>query len=125
MTEQSNPSALVVDDDHAIRNLVSALLRREGFDVDTAADGLEAVLKLGVHEYDFIALDLMMPGVSGREILKFIAENRPSMLARVLVMTATADTEIASLTALVPCRLIRKPFDIAHFTAAIRECTRH
>lgn len=122
MPEELKPTALVVDDDRAIRNLVSALLRREGFDVDTAADGVEAVLKLGVHEYDFLALDLMMPGVSGREILRFLAENRPPMLERVLVMTAAADAEIFNLMSTIPCRLIRKPFDIEQFTLAIRKC---
>lgn len=119
--KQSKPTALVADDDRAIRNLVSTLLRREGFDVDTAADGLEAVLKLGVHEYHLLALDLMMPGVSGREILQFISENYPAMLERVLVMTAASDSEVMTIMSTLPCRLIRKPFDIDHFRAAIRD----
>ena len=56
---------LVVEDDPAIRRLVKMVLQREGYNVETAADGAEAVLKLGLSEYDCIILDLMMPNLDG------------------------------------------------------------
>ncbi|MBV9496580.1 MAG: response regulator, partial [Acidobacteria bacterium] len=58
-------SVLVVEDDLAIRRLVKMVLERNGYLVDVAGDGIEAVLKLGLTEFDAIILDLMMPNLDG------------------------------------------------------------
>jgi DNA-binding response OmpR family regulator len=113
--------ALIVDDDPTIRNLVNLILLREDFSVDTAADGIEAVLKLGMLEFDLIVLDLMMPSLSGRNVLDYLeAENSP-MLKRVIVMTAAGENEIDRMIGDRKVALIRKPFDIATFAALVRE----
>ncbi len=56
---------LVVEDDRTIRRLIRMVLEREGYQVHEAADGLEAVVKLGVAQYDVIVLDLMLPNLDG------------------------------------------------------------
>ncbi|HVT45701.1 MAG TPA: response regulator [Thermoanaerobaculia bacterium] len=112
-----------MDDDHAIRSLVTTLLTREEYDVDTASDGLEAVLKLGLSEYSLIVLDLMMPLVSGFEILQFLSEQRPAMLQRVVVMTAVGEKDLQGLKGYDAVPVIRKPFDIADLMRAVRNST--
>ncbi|HEV8435171.1 MAG TPA: response regulator, partial [Thermoanaerobaculia bacterium] len=61
----SETGILVVEDDPAIRRLVRMVLQRRGYQVETAEDGVEAVLKLGIGEYDAVILDLMMPNLDG------------------------------------------------------------
>lgn len=80
--------ALVVEDDLAIRSLVSAVLRREGFVVDPAVNGREALALLGDRTYAVIVLDLTMPDINGVELLESLRRRDERMLRRVVVMTA-------------------------------------
>lgn len=63
---------LLVDDDALVLELYRKKLAQAGFDVRTAADGLEAVKSLTQFKPDFVVLDLMMPKLSGADVLKFI-----------------------------------------------------
>ena len=76
---------LVVDDDVAIRRLMKMVLEREGYRVEQAADGLEAVLKLGLSDFDVIVLDLMMPNLDGFTFMNTIAKHDPARLQKVIV----------------------------------------
>src|SRR5207302_7109131 len=60
-----NERILVVDDEQAIVDAVAYALRREGFDVETASDGREALEAARAAPYDVLVLDLMLPGMSG------------------------------------------------------------
>jgi len=60
---------LVADDEAAIRLLFKMALERRGFDVDVAADGREAIEKLGGHAYDAIVSDMAMPVADGLDVL--------------------------------------------------------
>ena len=81
---------LVVEDDAAIRCLIKMVLGRQGYLVDCAADGVEAVLKLGLSEYDVIVLDLMMPNLDGFTIMSTLAANDPSKLKKIIVTSAAS-----------------------------------
>jgi DNA-binding response OmpR family regulator len=63
---------LVVEDDEDVQVLVARLLASVGHDVDTAADGAEALRKVESHRPDLIVLDLIMPGVDGWEVLRWL-----------------------------------------------------
>ena len=71
MTNGTLPSRrlLVVDDDHGIRYLMGELLRRMGFEAVLAASGGAALEMLTHRTFDGVLLDLVMPGLSGREVL--------------------------------------------------------
>ena len=112
--------ALVCEDDKPIRALVSRVVQREGFAVDTARDGAEALSKLRNDEYDLLVLDLMMPRVGGLEVLRHLGEQMPSHLKRVIVMTAVSQDVEAFIGPI--CTFLRKPFDIDELTRAVREC---
>lgn len=115
---------LVVEDDPAIRRLVKMVLRREGFLVEEAADGLEAVLKLGLSEYDVIILDLMMPLVDGFTFLKTFAEHDPERLQKVIVTSAASPAVIRERLVGAPFAVLPKPFDISTLADCVRACIR-
>jgi DNA-binding response OmpR family regulator len=74
-SESGKVRALVVDDESSIRNLLSRFLARRGFDVQTAADGEEALEIINDDPPDILVMDLYMPKVNGHEVLRRIKEN--------------------------------------------------
>jgi CheY-like chemotaxis protein len=98
------------------------VLEREGYRVEVAADGLEAVLKLGVMEYAVIILDLMMPNLDGFTFLRTFAENEPARLRKVIVTSAASPAVIRERMMGGPFRLLPKPFDIHELVDAVQSC---
>ncbi len=113
---------LVVEDDDSIRRLVKMVLKREGYCVEMAGDGLEAVLKLGLADYDVIVLDLMMPNLDGFEFMAALAANDPSRLKRIIVTSAASPGLIAERLHGLPFDVLAKPFDIHELAASVRAC---
>jgi two-component system response regulator PilR (NtrC family) len=113
--------ALVVDDDAGIRILVSRILGRQGFAVESARDGAEAIEKLLQHDYDVITLDLMMPRIDGIGVVKFLVEKQPEQLNRVIVMTAYGASALSKVCPPVE-RFIEKPFEIENLIAQATDC---
>jgi CheY-like chemotaxis protein len=113
--------ALVVDDDAGIRILVSRILGRQGFAVESARDGAEAIEKLLQHDYDVITLDLMMPRIDGIGVVKFLLERQPEHLNRVIVMTAYGASALSQVCPPVE-RFIEKPFEIENLIAQATDC---
>ena len=120
--DNTNHGVLVVEDDPAIRRLVSMVLLRQGYRVDLAADGLEAVLKLGLADYDVIVLDLMMPNLDGFTFLNTLAENDPSRLRKVIVTSAASPAVIRERMEGSPFHVLPKPFDITELIDRVRTC---
>ncbi|HLJ74449.1 MAG TPA: response regulator, partial [Thermoanaerobaculia bacterium] len=110
---------LIVDDDPPIRNLLRRLAARAGFDAETAKDGGEAIEKLGHAEYEIVIVDLMMPRVSGFELLEHINTLHPR--PTVIVATAMTDGDISRIDDSMIRRVIRKPFDVDAVTKALVE----
>jgi CheY-like chemotaxis protein len=103
--------ALVVDDDPGIRVLVTRILTRSGFLVESARDGGEAIEKVLQHDYNVITLDLMMPRIDGFAVVKYLSEHRPELLANVIVVTAFGPNVIEKICPPV-VRVVEKPFDL-------------
>jgi DNA-binding response OmpR family regulator len=110
--------ALVVDDDASIRVMVAKILEREGFVVDSAKDGFEAIEAIRDHDFDLVLLDLMMPRVDGFAVLRFIDHHKPGARNSVLVMTALSPENLSTP---LP-NVIYKPFDIDQLTGFARSC---
>jgi CheY-like chemotaxis protein len=113
--------ALVVDDDVAIRLLVTRILERRRFVVDVARDGAEGIEMLAAASYDVIVLDLMMPRVDGAGVLKYLNEYFPEQLPFVIVMTAYGAGAAARL-APPPAHFLAKPFDVDALMMEVAEC---
>ena len=110
---------LVVDDDPAIRGLVAAILRRYRLEVDTAADGFEAIEKLMLDDYAVILLDLMMPRVDGLGVLGFLRQQDIDSLRSVILLTASDTTSVHSEPVWT---IMTKPFDIEYLVQQVTRC---
>jgi DNA-binding response OmpR family regulator len=79
---------LLAEDEKGLRDITALFLRKNGFDVDTAADGNEAAIYAEKNRYDIIVLDIMMPGKDGKEVCKAI---RKSYDVPVIFLTALGE----------------------------------
>jgi DNA-binding response OmpR family regulator len=113
---------LVADDDQSIRQLLGTVIRREGFEVDTVVDGVEAIEKLAARDYAVILLDLMMPRCDGFEVIEYLKTQHPRTKPIVLVISAYADQRFKQVDPHIVAGVIRKPFEIAELGAMIRLC---
>ena len=114
---------LIVDDEQAIRNVLSLSLRRLGYDVEMAASGSEAISKYIAdnYDYDLVILDMVMPELSGSDIFFRLKELNPNV--RVLICTAFASEQaIRDILDNGGKGLIHKPFDIEELANKLREC---
>jgi DNA-binding response OmpR family regulator len=119
VTDDGKISLLVVDDDKAIRDLLAKIAQREGFEVDTARDGVEALEMMEKKAYTLAVVDLMMPRLSGYELVQKISALDPRPI--VIVATALTNGDVANLDDSMVRRVIRKPFDIHAVAEALIE----
>lgn len=119
MTHAPKPHVLVIDDDPGIRGLLATLTRQANCIADTAANGFEALQKMRAHKYDLILLDLMLPLMSGYDVVEQMQkmEWRPA----VIVVTAIHDDEAMNqLDGRIVSSILRKPFDVDIATDVIQ-----
>jgi len=103
---------LVVDDEEAIRSLLSKILVTRGHTVNTTGKPEEALLKLANTSYDVVLLDIRMPGMSGMELYAKITEKHPEMARKVIFITGdTSDLNIRDYLKQHDLPYISKPFD--------------
>ncbi|HEY0143375.1 MAG TPA: response regulator [Thermoanaerobaculia bacterium] len=115
---------LVVDDDSAIRALVSRVLRRATYAVAEASNGLEALQKLRAEPYDTVVLDLMMPVMSGYEVVRYLETHDDAGVPCIIIMSAAAEQALEDARSANVHALIRKPFELDTLLAALEQCTR-
>jgi len=85
---------LVVDDDPAIRQLLTDVLEMEGYEVQVAVDGIAAVRAFENSRPDFVVLDVMMPGLDGYDVLRNF-RGQDCNPVPVLMLTAAAEPDSA------------------------------
>jgi len=122
MADEQKPRVLVADDDRSIRQLVCTIVKREGIEVDCAADGAEAIRYLKHHAYAVILLDLMMPEVDGFGVIGYLKAHPPVPKPVVLVITAYADQKFKEVDPDVVAGVLRKPFEVADLGNIVRQC---
>ena|SRR5438132_6359002 len=113
---------LVADDDQSIRQLLCTIVRREHYEVDCVADGVQAVEHLKRNEYAVILLDLMMPNLDGFGVIDYLKRNPPAAKPIVLVITAYTDQKFKKVDSSIVAGVLRKPFEIAEVGSMIRLC---
>jgi DNA-binding response OmpR family regulator len=111
------PRILLVDDDPAILRLLDVNFRMEGFDVDAASHGEEALASAARAAPDVVVLDLMLPGMDGREILRRLREVPATAEVPVVFLTARGRDDAS---AGVDARYIQKPFDTVELVTTVR-----
>jgi len=109
--------ALVVDDEPTIRTALARYLRRQGWHVDEAEDGKAALamLQRSANEgYQVVLSDLRMPHYSGDQLHDWLAERRPDLFARLILMTGDLAAPVLSdFLARTPRPVIEKPYELA------------
>ena len=96
MAHASDKKILVVDDEPDVRNFLAACIEDAGFQVDTAKDGAEAFDKLQADPPDLMTLDMVMPRVSGINLMRKLRKMDQFTRLPVIVITAHAHDELAS-----------------------------
>jgi two-component system cell cycle sensor histidine kinase/response regulator CckA len=130
IAQQSNGNAadptaaviLVVDDDLAVREVASRVLRRAGYRVLEAADGQEAlaVARGEAGRLDLLLTDVVMPGMNGRELAERLTEVRPE--TRMLYMSAyTEDEVLLRGIRIAEMNFLSKPFSLDGLRDAVRQ----
>ncbi len=111
-------SILVVDDEDALRTVLSSELESEGYVVATAGDGDEAISVLQGKLFDLVLLDIKMPRVDGFEVLRFIKERYPA--TKVIMLTGFADLKNAIESKKLGAEdFVSKPYDLVDLLTTI------
>jgi DNA-binding response OmpR family regulator len=114
-------NVLVVDDDDSTRNMLLAVLRQAGFAADAAVTGEEALSRLDTTNYSAVVLDVVMPGISGIEVMRQLAsKGRHSKC--VVLMSAGVESLLDDAPPALLHTKLRKPFNIKEVVEAVRGC---
>jgi DNA-binding response OmpR family regulator len=102
---------LLVDDEPMVRETLGQVLSDEGYVVDLAVDGETALERVHAARPDAILLDLMMPGMNGRQFLQALRDEPAYACVPVMIMTAVHGLEI-NLATLGASEVVEKPFNV-------------
>jgi CheY-like chemotaxis protein len=126
MAAEPGRLVLVVDDDEGVRELLSMLISKEGWRVETAEDGLEGERKALALKPDLIVLDLMLPRYGGYEMLKQLQATELSRTPIVVVTGRYTDRSTADMIRQEAnvVELLEKPVKAARFILALQRILR-
>jgi adenylate cyclase len=115
------PTVLVVDDEHDTAEMIRDTLRTEGLRTQVAHHGRQALELIARKRPDLVILDIMMPEMSGFEVLEALARDKTTSAIPVVVLTARGDESDARRgLALGAKRYMSKPFDLRALIAEVR-----
>jgi len=114
---------LIVDDEPDLVELIKVVLQQSGFDAMSAGSGVEALEKLKKTKPDLVLLDMMMPGMSGRETCEKIRANPKTKNLKVAFLTVARFSEVGKevLNKMHVSDYITKPFDNADLVRRVKK----
>lgn len=114
---------LLVDDDEALRDFIALALSSEGYSIEAAADGREALKFLARNSVDLVVTDLCMPHVDGIELAMEMRKSRPKVPVIAISGGAVGETEsiLRAVKLLGAKRTLPKPFSLSELKAAVAE----
>lgn len=119
-----NPiNVLVVDDESVLADMVSMALRYEGWNISTAGDGASAIATARTQRPDVVVLDVMLPDMSGLDVLHKLREENPQLPVLLLTAKDAVEDRIAGLTA-GGDDYVTKPFSIEEVVLRLRALLR-
>jgi len=116
-----NHIVLLVDDDENVLHGLARALRRQPYQLYTARSGEEAMSILKAHPVDVVVADEQMPGMSGSELLAWIARSYPEVMRIVLTGRATAETAIRAINEGAVYHFFTKPCHEVQLALTIRK----
>jgi DNA-binding NtrC family response regulator len=114
------PRILVVDDDETIRTTMKAILQDEGYEVDLAASGKEAIQKSQDKLYNIALLDIRLPDIEGVELLKLLKEGVPRTRKIMVTGYPSMQNAISALNKNADAYLL-KPVDVEKLLCTVKE----
>ena len=116
------PLILVVDDEMIIAQLIADVLASEGYDIDTAPNGIVALERIAGKDYDLILSDLRMPELDGLGLYHELEQERPELLRRFVFITGTSrHADYRGFMDDVKVPVLTKPFDMFELQRVARE----
>ncbi len=115
-------SILVVDDERSMRDFLKILLNKEGYQVETAPNGSEALTLLGKHSFDLVISDIKMDGMDGLELLSSIKEQSPALPVVMITAFASPDDAVFAMKN-GAFDYISKPFNVDEIKSVITSAT--
>lgn len=113
----SDKKVLLVDDDDMIASLEKEVLESNGYEVDRASNGLEAVGKLEFNVYDLIVSDYLMPEMNGQQFYHYLEKKHPEMTQKFIIVSGSIiDTNFFTSRGVV---VMSKPFSLMEFTETV------
>jgi two-component system response regulator MprA len=116
-------SILVVDDDFAVRESLDRALRANGFDVELAGDGVEALATIDATSFDAVVLDVLMPGFDGMSVCRSLRAGGNKIPVLMLTARDAVADRVAGLEAGADDYLV-KPFALEELLARVRALLR-
>ncbi|HET7712956.1 MAG TPA: response regulator [Thermoanaerobaculia bacterium] len=117
---------LVTEDDPTLRKLLATALRRRRLSLQTAANGQEALALLEEREWLVLILDLMMPAVSGWDVIAWMSSHPDRKPNTVIVVSAVDREMLKKLDPTVVNAIFFKPFDVFHLASYVKTaCNLH
>lgn len=112
---------LIVDDEPNIVISLEFLMKKEGFEIDVAVDGEEALAKVGSFAPDLVLLDVMMPKKSGFEVCEALRADAAQAGLKIVMLTAKGrDTEVAKGLAIGADAYVTKPFSTKDLVGQVK-----
>jgi two-component system response regulator PilR (NtrC family) len=110
---------LVVDDEPSMRELLTILLRRAGYEAEAVPGGEAALARLDAHRFDLVITDLTMPGLDGMELLRRVQQRPDPPLVVMITAFATTETAVQAMK-LGAYDYLVKPFDVEQIQVVVR-----
>jgi CheY-like chemotaxis protein len=115
----ANRSVLVVDDEDHITELVESILQLCGYRTDRINDGAPAVELMRKKDYDILICDLHMPGMNGRDLIRWVRSNKPNV--RILLLTGDiTGNDVPEFVKSHAAQLLAKPFTVSELLKAVQ-----
>ena len=111
-THADPPRVIVAEDDPAIRRLLGLTLRKRGLDVQLTADGAQALAALQQQPAAAVILDMMMPEVTGWEVIRWLGEHPEHCPPSIIVVSAAGPDVLRNLDPTIVNAIFFKPFDV-------------
>lgn len=124
MVTDRRPLVLVVEDDPSVQNMLSILLEGEGYEVVSARDGLEGLVKMELRHPSLVILDLMMPNVSGDRVIEEVRGDARLKGVPILVVSGRPDAHATFDPVLGRENVFPKPLDPARLLAQVEQILR-
>lgn len=114
------PRILIVDDDASLRKVLKAILKEEGYIVNVAKSGEEAIKKSNASQYNLIFIDIRLPDMDGTKLLTQLKETAPKMVKIVITGFPSLENAIQAVNQRADAYIL-KPFNVEKILKTVKE----